>query len=249
MKVIYDLGMYDASDTIYYLENGYEVVAVEANPALVHRAEADLKRYLDSGQLHIVHAAVGPSNAPVELTICGEDLGSSSIYGESVEHRTPVGSFTVSGITIQELFGRFGVPHYLKIDIEGADLHCVTALTSETKPAYLSFEIGEEFERLLAHVKAIGFSQFKLINQTNLREFANEAGMYDRVAMGIVRRLGYAEPRYVRRSGRYFKLGHSSGPVPWKSDGTWCSPGELAMKWEKAKDTKGRNVWYDLHAM
>ena len=78
MKTIFDLGMYDGSDTIYYLEEGFRVVAVEANPALVQRAQAALGKYVTSGQLEIVNAAIGPSNEAIELSVCGDDLGSSS---------------------------------------------------------------------------------------------------------------------------------------------------------------------------
>ena len=35
MKTIFDFGMCDAADTVYFLEEGFKVVAVEANAALV----------------------------------------------------------------------------------------------------------------------------------------------------------------------------------------------------------------------
>ena len=75
MKTIFDVGMYDASDTIYYLEEGYKVVAVEANPALVRRAETMLSSYIASGQLQILNAAISDTNEAVQLVVCGDDLG------------------------------------------------------------------------------------------------------------------------------------------------------------------------------
>ena len=42
MKTIFDFGMYDASGKLYYLENGYNVVAVEANPSLFDSARSRL---------------------------------------------------------------------------------------------------------------------------------------------------------------------------------------------------------------
>ena len=38
-KLIYDIGMYDGSDTRYYLNEGFRVLAIEANPVLVKRAK------------------------------------------------------------------------------------------------------------------------------------------------------------------------------------------------------------------
>jgi len=248
MKTIFDLGMYDASDTMYYLEEGFRVVAVEANPALARRAEAALDKYVTSGQLAIVNAAIGPSNKAIELSVCGDDLGSSSIYREVIEARNPIGKFTVPGITIQELFDRFGIPYYLKIDVEGADGLCVRALSSATKPNYLSFEVDDHIEELIGHLASIGFTKFKLINQVTFRELTNRRNLRDRAAFKIVRMLGYAEPQYVKRCGRLFKYAHSSGPAPWCSDGAWRSQRELMRNWAEAKASNQLEGWYDLHA-
>jgi FkbM family methyltransferase len=102
-KQVFDLGMYDASDTSYFLEEGFHVIAVEANPALVARAQNTLPTYLSSGQLQIVHAAVGATETSVELNVCGDDLGSSSILETKVASRNPFGRVTVPGITLQRL--------------------------------------------------------------------------------------------------------------------------------------------------
>ena len=37
-RLIFDIGMYDGSDTRYYLNEGFRVLAIEANPVLVKRA-------------------------------------------------------------------------------------------------------------------------------------------------------------------------------------------------------------------
>ena len=44
--LIYDVGMHDGDDTAYYLDKGFQVVAVEANPVLVQsgRERFRLKR-------------------------------------------------------------------------------------------------------------------------------------------------------------------------------------------------------------
>ena len=82
MKTVFDFGMYDASDTLYYLENGYNVVAVEANPSLVDSARSRLAAYVNAGSLTLINRAISVDNGDVELVICGADLGSSSVYSE-----------------------------------------------------------------------------------------------------------------------------------------------------------------------
>ncbi|MGY1425072.1 hypothetical protein [Lysobacter sp. A289] len=38
MKLAFHIGMYDGSDSRYFLEEGFRVMAVEANPALADQA-------------------------------------------------------------------------------------------------------------------------------------------------------------------------------------------------------------------
>ena len=37
-RLIFDIGMYDGSDTRYYLNEGFRVLAIDGNPVLVKRA-------------------------------------------------------------------------------------------------------------------------------------------------------------------------------------------------------------------
>ena len=247
-KKVFDLGMYDASDTTYFLEEGFQVIAVEANPSLVARAQNSLSAYLKSGQLKIVHSAVGATDAPVELNVCGDDLGSSSIVENMVAARNPSGQITVPGITMEKLFQQFDVPFYLKIDIEGMDEVCVRSLTPNTRPKYLSFEASNDIEALLKFTSSLGYSQYKLINQLNFRNLSNQDNLRERIARKLMRTLGYIEPKYVRRGDRWFQSAHSSGPGPWCSDGAWTSLDNTLQHWKRAKETKRLWGWYDVHA-
>ena len=250
--LVYDIGMYDGADTEYYLESGYSVVAVEANPHLVELANEKFSEFIRSSRLQLVNAAISEDGNPVELTIAGDDLGSSSVHAATAARRSkPLGKIPVQGATLRDLFRSHGLPHYLKVDIEGADGLCVRALSRDTRPAFLSFEIGEDFEELLDHAAAVGYSKFKIINQTNFLELSNDHGLVERLSRKLIRLVGYAEPNCVRRSGRFFDIGHSSGPVPWESDGRWSSRSDVTRKWRCAKAQQGRNVrnvWYDCHA-
>ena len=248
MKTVFDIGMYDASDTVYYLEEGYRVVAVEANPALVERARQRLREYIGAGRLHLVDAAIGTGGGTVELVISGDDLGSSSISKERIASKNPVGSYSVRTIGIQELFDQYGLPYYLKVDIEGADGLCVLGLKKDARPQYLSFEIGDDIEELVAHVAAIGYTRFKIVNQCNFLELASQSRLYDRVARRLFRLMGYADPRQVRRAGRFFAVGHSSGPAPWCSQGDWYSAQAVLSRWRDAKASNKLFGWYDIHA-
>ena len=240
--------MYDGTDTAYYLECGYRVVAVEANPMLVERAREKFAPQLASGKLVCVNVAIAARAEPVELTVSGDDLGSSSTVSGKVAHRRPIGSIVVQGMTMQELFAQHGVPHYMKIDIEGADRLCVLGLTPEARPDYMSFEVGDDVEELIQHAQSVGLTRFKIINQVCLRELANERSFSDRAVLRLMRYLGYAQPHLIRRDGRFFSAGLCSGPVPWKTDGRWHTGAETISRWRAAKVANAGSAWYDIHA-
>lgn len=248
MQVIFDIGMYDAADTVYYLEAGYKVIAIEANPNLIRRATVKLRRHIDSGQLKLINAAIGPEGQSATLIVSGDDLGSSSIFEMKVADRNPVDSYSVPRLSIQELIHQHGIPHYMKIDIEGADRYCVLGLTRETRPIFLSFEIGEDVEELLNHCLEIGYKQFKIINQRNFLEINNFRRWYDRIACRLIRLMGYQQPLKIRRCQRFFIAGSSSGPPPWSSNGRWYTAGTAIAKWRRAKQSGKPLGWFDIHA-
>lgn len=247
MRTVFDIGMYDGADTAYYLQSGYRVVAVEANPELVQQATEKFAAEIASGQMICVNAAISTSHDPVTLVLSGADPGSSSMFGDRVAHKLPIGSITVSGITMQDLLSRYNAPFYIKVDIEGADRLCVLSLTSENRPQYLSFEVGDDVEELVEHARKIGFGKFKIVDQTSFRELANHACLYDRIIRRVVRELGYADCRRIRRAGRFFVSGHSSGPGPWESDGNWYSADKVLSRWRQANATGTSSGWYDIH--
>jgi FkbM family methyltransferase len=248
LETVFDIGMFDGEDTAYYLESGYRVLSVEANPALLEHAKKKFAAQLKSGQLTCVHAALAPTCEPVSLMLGGDELGSSST-ARSWLTNMPVGSITVPGITMQQILEEHGVPYFLKVDIEGSDRLAVLALTPVIRPKYLSFEISGDVEELVNHAQSIGFTGFKIINQNSFRELANQDSLLDRGGLRLIRYLGYKDPRLVRRDGRFFISGHSSGPVPWRSDGRWYSAPEVLRRWREAAADKALHGWYDIHAV
>ena len=245
---VFDVGMFDAEDTRYYLEEGFRVVAVEANPHFVQKANDRFRNEIASGQFTPIHSAISPTGEDVELTLSGMDLGSSSLFSDRIAHRQPVGAIRVPGVTLVQLFERYGVPHYLKVDIEGADGLCVLSLTPETRPRFLSFEVGDDVDELIAHAEKVGFTHFKIMSQTWFRELANQDNFLDRAARRLMRGLGYQDPMRVKRAGRFFVSGASSGPVPWRSDGKWYSGVDARARLRAAADANRLHGWYDIHA-
>lgn len=65
---------------------------------------------------------------------------------------------------------KYGIPYYLKVDIEGADKLCLEALKDfKGRPKYISMEPREPSARNLrrefALLRALGYSKFKVVRQ------------------------------------------------------------------------------------
>jgi FkbM family methyltransferase len=248
VNLVFDIGMYDGADSRYYLDEGFRVVAVEANPDLVALAREKFAAELASGQLIVVDAAIAESPGEIELSICADDLGSSTLFEQLIAHRRIARTCRIRATTLADLIGEHGTPYHMKIDIEGADRLCVLALDERHRPEYLSFEVDDHLEELLAHAGRVGYRRFKLIGQCSFLEIGNERGLRARASDRIMRLLGFDEPQRVRRAGRWFELMHSSGPAPWCSDGNWYPAATLLAKWRRAKADGRLMGWYDVHA-
>jgi FkbM family methyltransferase len=247
-RTAFDIGMYDGLDTKYYLELGLRVVAVEANPSLVESAMIMFGPESASGQFVCVNAAITPDGNPMDLVICGADLGSSTIFKDRIENLAPSRSIRVSGTTLADLFSKYGVPYYLKVDIEGADYLCIMALTRNARPDYVSFELSDDFAELVQHLETLGYRKFRAINQCSFHELTKECSFGHRMKKRVLRRLGYRSPVDVLRGERRFVAGHSSGPAPWLDNEGWHAAPIILAEIASAMSHGRISGWYDIQA-
>jgi FkbM family methyltransferase len=178
--LIFDVGAHRGEDTAHYLARGFQVVAVEANPALAEEMSARFAGDVRAGRLTIVSAAIAAQAGKATLSVCDDfTVWSSLDPGYISRNETLRGAMyrtvEVPAVRFADLLVEFGVPHYLKVDIEGADMLCVRALHEmPERPDYLSIEsrvtargpsivpIIDEF----AELWTLGYKSFKFIDQT-----------------------------------------------------------------------------------
>ena len=248
MDTVFDIGLFNGLDTAYYLELGFKVVAVEANPTLIERAKVRFSERFENGRLVLLNGAISDADGQVELIVSGDDVGSSSILPTHVQTIQPIGAYTVPSIRFPSLIDKHGVPYFLKIDIEGSDRHCILPLTTKVAPKFLSYEIGSDFEELFAHVRKIGYTEFKIIDQSSFPRYI-EITITVRSNSISINALLSASKTLVS----FVEMVVSSAPgvpaqVPWRSDGGWRSPRAIEALWaSKIRPGEGRS-WYDLQA-
>lgn len=181
--LLYDVGMHQGEDTDFYLKKGFKVIAFEADPDLLNHCKQRFAKEVESERLIIVEGAItepspdGTGAQSVKFyknkanTVWGTISrdwalrnASSGFSSEIVE--VPVVNFA-------QCLEKFGIPHYLKIDIEGFDTVCLKVLLAyDTKPDYISIESEKvSFRKLIEELDLLarlGYSGFKAVQQNRV---------------------------------------------------------------------------------
>jgi FkbM family methyltransferase len=216
--------MHRGEDSVYYLRKGFRVVAFEAHPELVEAARDRFVADIGDGRLVIVPGAItGDGRGTVtfyshsRMSIWGTTDPSraarNEIMGPSIE-------VTVPAVDFARCLRDHGVPHYLKIDIEAADMLCLEALLAvelDQRPRYASIEA--ESDAWSAVVR-----QFDLLEQLG----------YSRFAIVQQALIGNREGRITTRDGRMvpyrFEM-HSSGPFGEDLPVSWLGKADAMRRY------------------
>ncbi len=250
--LIYDVGMHNGDDTAYYLHKGYRVVAVEADPDLVAQARERFACEIAADRMTIVHAAVGPAPGRCQFWI--NDLHREwSSLDQSVAARDgeSARAIEVPCRRFEDLVAQFGVPYYLKIDIEGADRHCLDALRSDDLPKYVSFEATHL--ELIAAARELGYVRFKCISQRTFRRLTAD---HPYLAFSAdPDSTGEPDPPEGRlRDGDWEFPWGASGPFGEQTGGDWSDIVQVTYEWANfvvnvSRRLRLRHVeWFDIHA-
>lgn len=177
--LVYDVGLHKGEDTDFYLKKGFQVVAIEANPELICECKERFRSRVASGDLRIIEGAIAPASAGntvtfyknVNVSIWGTiDPGwaeRNAVRGHASEN------IIVNRVDIVETFRAFGIPFYLKIDVEGADKLVLESLEQfDERPQYISIESDKvelsNVESELFALRELGYSKYKVVQQRSI---------------------------------------------------------------------------------
>ena len=177
--LVIDVGFHRGEDARFYLDKGFRCVAVEANPALVEQARTDFAEELADGRLRIYGVAIGDQPGTVRLSVADDITIWSSLSPRYIERNerlsgTRYRTVDVPAMRFEDILAEVGIPHYLKVDIEGVDMLCVRALRGfEERPDFISIEsavssLDARFEPVfdeLAELWGLGYRRFAYVNQ------------------------------------------------------------------------------------
>jgi FkbM family methyltransferase len=172
--LIVDVGTHKGEDSDFYLKLGYRVVAVEANPALADKLRQRFNEAIADGRLMLVDKAIGGTTGSISFFLNKKNSVWGTADSRWAARNRELGAdseeITVASVRFADLIGKYGCPHYLKIDVEGADMLCVDALkTISCRPKFISLEstktswsdLLKEFNTL----ETLGYTKFKVVRQ------------------------------------------------------------------------------------
>ena len=166
--LIFDLGLHKGFDAEYYLKKGFRVVGLEADPDLAKLASKNLKRWNKpwNRRLSIVNKALFDRSGE-EVTFYTvpekDDWGSLDINIAEKGIATAV-KIKVETIDLSWMFEKFGVPRYIKCDMEGADIIFRDQLLRETRrPRFVSIEMNDGNEGKI--MRECGYEVGQIVNQ------------------------------------------------------------------------------------
>jgi FkbM family methyltransferase len=278
--LIFDVGMHRGEDTQFYLRKGFRVVAFEADPEHVNFCRTRFAEPINQKQLKIVEGAITElpmfeasrqkvsfyRNERVSVwgTICPEWVKRNEQFGASSR------IIEVNAVNFEDAIQEHGMPHYMKVDIEGSDMICLNALRKFRElPDYISIEsdktsfsnIGREID-LLAY---LGYNSFQTVEQSGIpmsqsppfppRESGYVAQVFEEGSSGLFGAEledNWKSKQQILRLYRvicmgYFLIGDDGIMKKWRfrGAGRLQSCTKTLLHWFTQAAVPG---WYDTHA-
>ncbi len=146
-KLVYDIGANKGTKVKAMLKMGFKVIAIEPEK----KALSTLKwRFGRNKKVAIIDKALSDKESTLVIHIAEGRSGLNTLSDKWVDslemektnrwHKKHVfkKSYEVPVSTLEHVFSEYGVPYYVKIDVEGYEVNVIKGM--KQLPAYLSFE-------------------------------------------------------------------------------------------------------------
>jgi FkbM family methyltransferase len=165
-NLVFDIGASNGTDTQFYLDKGFDVIAVEADPVMYGQTAVNFAAPIREGRLEMLHrAAFHTAGTTLEFWRDERHQKMSSLRGPRNKGRANrLTRYEVTSIDYSSLAAIRGIPHYCKIDIEGGEVSFLKSIRSLGEaPRYLSAE-AHRFAPI-EELHRIGYPHFMLVDQ------------------------------------------------------------------------------------
>ncbi len=165
MKLAFDIGCHEGWVTRKLIGEGYDVIAVDPNPALLIEPTPHVTRVVSAcsdkvGELPFYFSTSWDciSTASLEFTKSSRFNGFGHRWGEAK---------MVRATTIDQLVKEYGIPQHIKIDVEGYEPTVIKGMTKKYA-ATVGFEWSEEYwddaNVVVSHLLGLGYAEFSIVH-------------------------------------------------------------------------------------
>ena len=158
-------------------------MAFEANPELVAECEQQFRSFIAQGQLKIIQGAIAEPEAfkagQRKIAFYRNETG--SVWGticpswakRNAKAGNPSQIIEVDAVDFSQALREHGIPHYMKVDIEGCDTICLKALEAfRERPDYISIESDKtSFRKIKSEIslfESLGYKSFQAVEQSEV---------------------------------------------------------------------------------
>lgn len=164
MKLVFDIGANTGDYTEHFSRIADKVIAFEPNPNLLPKLQ---KRFVDTNVV-IDKRALSSTIGTQSFNIC--DAPTLSTFSEDWIHSSRFStdqnweiSVPIYTTTIDQIIIEYGIPDYIKIDVEGYEYEVLQGLTQCLPDTIISFEWAEEdkhIQQSIEYLQQLGYTRF-----------------------------------------------------------------------------------------
>jgi len=175
-KLVFDIGANNGSSAHYLLTQSEKVICFEPNILLAEQLKLDFK------DKNVIISTKGLSNKVETKTFYISNMGGvlSTFAREWMEQSRFTGkgkwdtNLTVETTTLDIAIEQYGIPNFIKIDVEGYEYEVFQGLTTLLENTLFGFEWAEEMfgnvQKIVEYVKQLGYNSFAFTYGDNLKE-------------------------------------------------------------------------------
>jgi FkbM family methyltransferase len=171
--LVFDVGLHKGEDSSFYLAKGYRVVAFEAHPALATRCRQRFAPEIADGRMTIIEGAISDCHEATVPFYTHPNTVWGTINARWAQRNLVVAESALVDVPTVDLAATLqttGMPYFMKIDVEGADRHCLETLRSfDQRPTFVSIESEQEdWDKLEAEftlLEQLGYDRFSVVQQ------------------------------------------------------------------------------------
>jgi FkbM family methyltransferase len=179
MKIAFDIGANIGQTVNELLPNYDKIICFEPNPSLVTIIK---NKFFNNDKVTIEELGLSDkietkkfniSNSHVVSTF-SEDWINNSRFTNVYNWDT---SIDVKTTTLDEVINKYGIPYFIKIDVEGYEYEVIKGLTKLLENTYFAFEWAEEqyeiVNKTIKYLKELGYNNFSYTYQDYLLTLEN----------------------------------------------------------------------------